>query len=390
MGLTQAERQGVRELRQQIAGALQAQVPDASVRCESTRALGYSLSFVFERETPGLPPERLFAKIRRAAKFGAYDAPDDGGRAARLGRQEYDTLRRTHAWFIRHPSGLGVVEPVLYLDAVNALVIRGAQGRALDELTAAGHPLALPAVARCGRWLRAFHQQVSQPAQAPWNATSFLRRFTRVADTLRASGVDGAVVARLRTRAGHEARRLDGAPHLQTTVHGDLKLRHVWAAPDRLDVIDFGNVHTAPNVEDLAAFVVELELLELGQRVRSGCIPSDMAAVFLDAYGHIETPALLGLELALVRVKKWARRRARFSTSPRGHRLQKLLRRSGMDGLAMRRYIDPWFLRRIDDELTWVARQPADTAAGPPFTAGYDLALREGFPSGTSGTGADR
>ncbi len=350
----------------------------ARITCVATRALGYSISFRFVVEHEDGSLVGLFAKVRRASKFGGYEAVDPESKTARLGRLEYDTLERAHAWFSAHTPDLGVVRPVTYVEDCHALVVTAAEGMAVDEIVKQRHPLQLAAVARAGRWLRHFHMDVAAPATEGWQAAPHLARLDRISKALGGAGADDAVVTALRDRLARHVQRLDGTPCVHSLAHGDYKLRHIWTTPTRMEVLDFGNVHTAPVVEDLAAFLVELEVGELAAVRPSPPGAAAFSAAFLDAYGPIGSPATLAVQLVLARMKKWARRRVKPSSAPAARRLQRLLRLTGTDELARRQLIDPFFQSRIESELAWLERNPVAMAPAIPYTGA--LAETVGLP----------
>ncbi len=356
----------------------------ARITCVATRALGYSISFRFVLDREDRPVVGLFAKVRRASKFGGYEAVDPESKTARLGRLEYETLERAHAWFSTHTPDLGVVRPVTYVEDCHALVVTAAEGMAVDEIVKQRHPLQLAAVARAGRWLRHFHMDVAAPVTEGWRATAHLARLDRISKALGDAGTDATVVTAIRDRLAERARRLDGVPCVHTLAHGDYKLRHIWTTPARMEVLDFGNVHTAPIVEDLAAFLVELEVGELAAVRPSPPGAAALSAAFLDAYGPIASPATLAVQLVLARMKKWARRRVKPSSAPAARRLHRLLRLTGTDELARRQLIDPFFQSRIESELAWLERNPAAPAPAIPYTGA--LAESLGLPSGAERT----
>jgi aminoglycoside phosphotransferase (APT) family kinase protein len=349
--------------------------PDARISCVSTRALGYSISFRFVVDTRHGPVVGLYAKVRRVSKFGGYEAVDPGSKTARLGRLEYQTLQRAHDWFSTHTPDLGVVRPVAYVEDCQALVVTAAEGMALDQIVRLQHPLQLAAVTRSGRWLRHFHDDVDTATTRGWEAGAFTSRLGKVCGALREAGADAEVIAGLERRIVAQARRFDGRPAVHALVHGDFKLRHIWTTPTRMEVLDFGNVHTAPVVEDLAAFLVELEVAEFGAVRSSSPGATALAAAFLDGYGPIATPGTLALQLTLARLKKWARRRHKPSASSAARGVQQLLKLTGTDELARRQLIDPWFLARIETEIAWLERH--DVAAGPsiPYTGTLAVAV---------------
>ena len=367
--------------RERVLGALRTAFGhDARVTCTATRALGYSISFRFVVDQ-GPRSSHLFAKVRRASKFGGYEEVDPTSKTARLGRLEYETLQRADKWFSAHVPELGVVRPVVYIDECQALVVTAAEGIALDQLASVPrHALYPAAVGRAGRWLRLFHEHVGAPEMRPWDTTSFAARLRKVCASLLAAGVDGAIVRDIEERTQTQAGRTADHTCTRALGHGDYKLRHIWTTPHRMQVLDFGNVHVAPVAEDLAAFLVELEVSELGAIGQSTPSAHALGAAFLDAYGPIHAPRTLALQLVLARLKKWARRREKLSASSTARRVQRILRLTGTEQLARRQFIDPWFLARVEPELLWLERDPGRPTHAIGYTGALADAVRGGQP----------
>lgn len=365
MGVTQHPSEDVTPYVGRVSSALR-EVYGAAATLElaACRSLAYSLSLRFDVRPPHAAPESVFVKIRRASRFGTYDPEARGGRAARLAREEHELLLHVRDWARAHDPTLGVVEPLAYLDDCNALLTRGARGEGLDGLVSANAPLALPAIVRAGRWLHAFHLQMHRAEQVPWDAAIYIDRVARLAADLRASGADEATLDALLARVKSLAARYGGLPCPHSRIHGDFKLRHVWADAQGLQVLDFGNSHRAPIVVDLAAFLVELEVLELGAWTTSS-VPFMVAGpVFLEAYGPLPAPGILSLQLIHARLKKWGRRRVKFSSSRVARRLEQVLQRTGTARAVRLGYIDPFFLKRLEMEVAWLeSREPSFEAA---------------------------
>lgn len=329
------------------------------VSLEAVRQLTYSLSLRLLVGLPGGDTERVFVKVRRPSGGRTSANEADVDRAIRRLREEYTILTRARAWSHANDPSLDVVEPLGYLDDCNALLLRQARGRSLDSLVARDHPLSLPAIVRAGRWLRAFHSAINPSTLVPWSASAYLTQTEALVDGLVADGVDPAVLRELREGIRAEAQRFDGMVCARSCVHGDYKLRHIWADTNALQVLDFGNCHDAFIVEDLAAFIIELEVRDLGALRLRRPLTTTASAVFLEAYGPIASPGILSLQLIFARLKKWQRRRRRFSRSRTARRLQSVLATTGTAEVFLSTYVDPFFVKRVESELGWLHMQPA-------------------------------
>jgi Ser/Thr protein kinase RdoA (MazF antagonist) len=235
-------------------------------------------------------------------------------------------------------------------------VIEKASGCDLGELARKDEAATLAAVRRCGQWLRAYHEKVHKARPRNWTQGEFDARLMKRRDKLVALGVPARNIDPLLTEIVKVARTCRQREVPCSMLHGDYKLRHVWASPDAIQVFDFGNVHVGPCYIDVAAFLVELSVMKLGhpwfdtERVRR------YTETFLRGYFPSHPPQLLGLFVVESLLKKWMRRRRTWSRAAMGTTLQTCVKRIGAKSLVERWYLDRWFTTRIRESLDMVIR----------------------------------
>src|SRR6185503_14905233 len=121
-------------------------------------------------------------------------------------------------------------------------------------------PLASESIRRCGLWWRRFHHELHQSRSREWAAAAIDAMVESRLVRLRRIGAPADVLESIRMEIGAAARRVFPGPVHVSRIHGDCKLRHVWATADGIQVLDFGNTKIGDSWLDPAALVVELSL----------------------------------------------------------------------------------------------------------------------------------
>jgi glycosyltransferase involved in cell wall biosynthesis/Ser/Thr protein kinase RdoA (MazF antagonist) len=239
----------------------------------------------------GARPRGVVLKVHRT--FAGESAPP-----AERARREFDALARLQSAFAGR-RGIGVPRP-LELDG-DALLMEPGRGERLDALLRATRWSADPAraaavataVRRAGLWLRLFHRATAREAPAA-GALERLVAGARADLESAAAGAPGSPWARrvalsidlLARRAAEQARRLVG-------LHGDFWPGNVLVSDDEVQVIDLEGFGESLPAEELAGFVVQLELY--------CCYPglaaarASLRAAFLAGYGERPDPATYDL-----------------------------------------------------------------------------------------------
>jgi hypothetical protein len=330
--------------------------PAPEIVCErGARLRGFSVTFEYELKFERPRSEHLFVKVRRDSRMGAY-LPGEVTQARELLRLEYEELSLAHAYFAGRGDGLSVVRPLDYCEDLNAVVIEKASGCDLGELARKDEAATLTAVRRSGQWLRAYHEKVHKARPRNWTHGEFDARLEKRRDKLVALGVPAHHIDPLLADVVKVARTCRQREVPCSMLHGDYKLRHIWASPGAIQVLDFGNVHVGPCYVDVAAFLVELSVMKLGhpwfdtERVRR------YSETFLRGYFPSHPPQLLGLFVVESLLKKWVRRRRTWSRASMGATLQTCVKRIGATSLVERWYLDRWFIARIRESLDMVIR----------------------------------
>jgi Ser/Thr protein kinase RdoA (MazF antagonist) len=184
----------------------------------------------------------------------------------------------------------------------------------------------------------------------------FETRVTNRREKLLALGVPAGQLDPLLAEVMKAARSCRQRETPWSLLHGDYKLRHIWASPGSIQVFDFGNVHTGPCYVDVAAFLVELSALKLGHPWFEWQTVHHYTDTFLRAYFPMQPPQLLGLFVTEALLKKWMRRRRTWSRTRVGSTLHACVKHIGAKSLIERWYLDRWFIARVRESLDMVTR----------------------------------
>ena len=329
--------------------------PAPEIVCHRSAQRGFSVMFEYELKFARPCSEHVLVKVRRDSRFGPY-LPQEVKHAPGLLRLEYDELSKAHRYFERRGKGLRVVRPLDYCEELNAVVIEKASGGDLGVLARKDEAEALAAMRRCGQWLRAFHENVNRARPRVWTLGEFEGRIMKRREKLLALGVSARQLDQLLGHVIKVARTCRQREVPCSLLHGDYKLRHIWASHESIQVFDFGNVHPGPCYVDVAAFLVELSVLKLGHPFFESRTVRGYSETFLRGYFPMQPPQLLGLYVVEALLKKWMRRRRTWSRTFAASTLQTCLRQVGAKSLVERWYLDRWFVARIHESLEIVAR----------------------------------
>lgn len=316
---------------------------------------GFSVMYEYELKFERPRSEHLIVKVRRDSKYGAF-MPGEVTEAPQLLRLEYDELTRAYRYFEHRGNGLRVVRPIDYCEDLNAVFIEKASGCDLGVLARADEAAALVAFRRAGKWLRAFHEKVHKARPRVWVVGEFEARLKKRRDKLVALGVPERQLDGLLKQIVQSARACRHREMPWSLLHGDYKLRHMWANPDAIEVFDFGNVHMGPCYVDVAAFLVELSVLKLGHPWFETDRVNRYSETFLHAYFPMQPPPVLGFYVVEALMKKWMRRRRTWSRTSTASTLHACVQRLGAKSLVERWYLDRWFVTRIRETLEMSAR----------------------------------
>jgi hypothetical protein len=316
---------------------------------------GFSVMFEFELTFARARSEHVLVKVRRDSRFGPY-LPQEVTEAPELLRREFDELSRAYQYFEKRGNGLSVVRPLDYCEELNAVFIEKATGCDLGLVARNDEAAAIAAFRQCGQWLRAFHEKVHDTRPRIWTIGEFEARLMRRREKLVALGVPPAQLDPLLHQVVQLGRTYRHREVPYSLLHGDYKLRHIWASTGSIQVFDFGNVHTGPCYVDVAAFLVELSVLRLGHPWFDSERVNRYTDTFLRAYFPMQPPPLVSLFVVEALMKKWMRRRRTWSRTSVASRLQTYVRRLGAKSLIERLYLDRWFAARIRESLEMARR----------------------------------
>jgi hypothetical protein len=345
-------------LRRQAASYYPERVEHGAPEIVCTRTIdrGFSLRFEFTLNWADSPATKVIAKIRRDSVNDAFDQLQQTATAAALGRAEFEGLARAYRYFSANHAGLGVVRPLDYDEERNVLIVEHASGRDLGVLVAARDPGCVKAFARCGRWLRLFHHDLHSSRLRTWSPSEVHELMNKRGRPLIDRGVPLRVLDPLLASLEKLAATMQSQPVRWSTLHGDYKLKHVWATPDGVQALDFGNTHEGDCCRDVAAFLVEILLLRLGNPLADVRRVTSYADAFLEEYFQGPIDPVLPVYVIECLLKKWHRRLGAWSggkSNPMYVRFQRSLSLMGTGGLLNRTIVDRWFVARLQE---WMER----------------------------------
>ena len=323
------------------------------------RQCGFSAIFRCDLSFPDAQ-ESLIIKIRRERRNGPFVRSELSDATMTLSRAEYDEHVRAYTFFADDADGLSVVRPLDFIESYNALVVNHAVGMDLSKLVRAGSPIVSGAMRRCGNWWRRFHHDLHDSHGRAWSSEAIDTMVDQRVLRLRAIGAPADVVMALREEISTTARQVPPVPVPVSLVHGDCKLRHVWATTDGIQVLDFGNTKIGDSWLDPAALVVELSLYSLWSRhMDSGPKVPDIRTLVHSYFGGPPPPAF-SLYVVDCLLKKWHRRLRSWGAGPGMTRLRRSLQTAGLDKPLERLYIDRWFTTQVRAWLSLAEGRPPE------------------------------
>jgi hypothetical protein len=259
-------------------------------------------------------PVVLVAKIPKRGHPNDNAKPDMIARARAQQRTEWEELSRAYVHFARRANGLRVVRPVGYIESCHALLSEKASGHELAKTIGTGGAGEMRALARAGRWLAIFHHGLHEASNREWTplwyATCLDERRIRFLSLSTSRGHWEPLLERVLTHAQGCSPRL--VPH--SMLHGDFRLRHIWATSEGIEVLDLGNAHEGDCYADVAALVVELMMLQLGRPFVSRRLVDAQIRAFTDAYFSGEPPSIFWFYVIDRLFKKWGRWMSRWNS----------------------------------------------------------------------------
>jgi hypothetical protein len=331
----------------------QAQSSAPQTICTRTHVRSYSVLFEYDVSfSPARPSQQIFAKIRRnEGGFGAYDRKHLTDRALLRCKTEFEQLSKAFVFFSARKDGLGVVRPLDHLAEHNAIVFEKAFGHDIGRLVGEQHGDLCKYLERCGQWLRVFQNDLHRPQQKAWTSSKYEADLGKRMEALQKRGVLPGDLEQIKHLIVASASSLVRQVVPWSRLHGDYKPRHIWAAPDSIQVIDFGNSHEGECYNDIAAFLVELEVLPLINPWFDEKKSLAYSEAFLNGYFNGGVPGVLRFYMIEALLKKWERRLTRWSGNKFVIEIQRCLRRVGAAEIFERLYLNRWFTARVRELL---------------------------------------
>jgi Ser/Thr protein kinase RdoA (MazF antagonist) len=299
-------------------------------------------------------PVGLIAKIHRHARVS--EDPNLCVMAAiEDGRAEWRQLSNAYPYFSAQANGLGMVRPIAYIEPYHALLVKKASGRELAKIIGAGGSDVMPALARAGHWLARFHGGLHPLSNREWTPAWYAECLEERRCRFLAVQASRGLWEPLLDRVHAHAQRLSLRSVPRSVLHGDFRLRHIWASPEGIEVLDFGNVHEGDCYADVASLVVELMMVRLGRPFVSRRLVDGYIETFLEAYFRADPPAIFEYYVIDRLFKKWGRWLARWNDPAKeawwAATVQRCLRLAHATGVTNQIYVSRWFVARIREAL---------------------------------------
>jgi aminoglycoside phosphotransferase (APT) family kinase protein len=226
---------------------------------------------------PDGAPREWVLKVHR-------DIPKAPRPAAIRARHEWNTLHSLSG--LRVAGRRAVPEPVHLMADDGWLVMEACEGTKLSDLIRAGRatrdaaawPALLDALQRTGQWCREFQRRTWNPAAAV--PAEMLWRESIRADIARCRGkLPRYLLDAASATLAHRA-TVDGLPSV--SCHGDFWPGNVFVSANGVKVIDFEGMRPGTAYEDVAYFLIQLELFFSHPASQNRSLHA--AAAFLDGY----------------------------------------------------------------------------------------------------------
>ncbi|HVR70440.1 MAG TPA: glycosyltransferase [Vicinamibacteria bacterium] len=261
----------------------------------------------------GTGPREVVLKLHR--DFAGQSSPPP-----ERTRHEFETLCRLQDVFAGK-RGLGVPRP-LHLHAEHAtLVLDACAGVPLDGLLREARWKgeatcrdAVAAVGRTGEWLRLLHGSTARDEPGA-RAVEDVAAGARADLAACITGLPPAVAGRLAHRVAILADEARPWPPMLVGRHGDFWPGNVYVTRERVQVIDFEGFGEGLAAEDVARFLVQIDLFYAYPGLAA--TRAALRAAFLDGYGRERVEAS---SYALCRVASALQALRRASGLPRGPR----------------------------------------------------------------------
>jgi Ser/Thr protein kinase RdoA (MazF antagonist) len=300
-------------------------------------------------------PMSIVAKVPRRSKAHDNVNPGTIANAIEKSRTEWRELSKAYPHFAALTGGLGVVRPVGYIESCYALLVKKASGCELAKIMGTDVRAETGALARTGRWLSIFHTELHELSNRQWTPAWYAACLEERKARFISQGAPRRLWEPLFAHVLAHAERTPSQPVPRSMLHGDFRLRHIWAASDGIEILDFGNAHQGDCYTDVATLVVELMMLQLGRPIGARRRMETHTGAFLEAYFGAEPPPVFWFYVVDRLFKKWGRWLVRWNTPAKAAWLPGMMQRCVrlLHGTSVTNdlYISRWFSSQILEAL---------------------------------------
>jgi aminoglycoside phosphotransferase (APT) family kinase protein len=172
-------------------------------------------------------------------------------------------------------------------------------------------------------------------------------------DALLQCGVTTRTALRITDSLLDRAAQLSEREAETSILHGDFKLRHVWASSQGIQVLDFGNSSVGDCCYDIAALMTQIIAQPLWHaRGDYSCIDSYCRALLDGYFENRNIPPTLQFYVVELLLRTWCRRLNAWGRNRSLTLLHRACRIGRVARFVDRWYIDRWFESQITRQLS--------------------------------------
>jgi len=192
--------------------------------------------------------------------------------ARRAGELEYHNLLRLHYFTSGLPEDYNSIRPLDYLADVNAILTEKVYGNNLIAicrnedlrrllLGGRGNNPSEGLLYKCGRWLRYFHEGFSSKAEARFSSKEVINKIMAYSQKIKQTCTNYTRLEGLLARFVNLD--VEGESFIAPTLEG-FEIWNIIVENGKIYLLDPGEIGEGPILEDIAHFLVSLEILYWG------------------------------------------------------------------------------------------------------------------------------